>query len=482
MIPSFEQLDDARKRIAYQRVAQKVVETRANAQAALASLQKEIAKRARLVQLAKSIPPALQCMLSPARYKGAHGGRGSSKSESYGRVLIHRAVKSPGLRAVCVREVQKSLEQSVKRLLEDIIVMYGYESEFRVLNTHIETPGNGIIIFQGMQNHTADSIKSLQGYDIAWVEEAQSLSARSLELLRPTLRKEGSEMWFSWNPEKEDDPVDEFLRGKDGPPPESIVREVNFKDNPFLPQVLRNELEYDRGRDIDKYNHTWLGKYRKLSASRVFRNWTVRDFDTKKDAFFLFGGDWGFSVDPSVLVRGYVEGNTLYVDQEAWSVQCEIDDTPALFDSVGCTKNHQHSPLRIGEKGHVIGSLSKAPVGTGTEDYCNGQSRQWSITADSARPETISYMQRHNYPRIEGARKGPGSIEEGVKFLQSYDIVVHTRCENVISELSSYSYKVDPLTEKITPILQDKKNHTIDSLRYMVESLRLAQKPRAEVW
>lgn len=483
MISSFEHLDPARKKLAYQRAAQKVQEVRASAAAQLQSIRTAVQKKLRFARLVASIPLKLQVFLQPSRYKGAHGGRGSSKSQSAARLLIIRALMQKGLRAVCIREVQKSLEQSVKRLLEDIIKLYGYEDQFRILNTHIETPGGGIIIFQGMQNHTADSIKSLQGYHIAWVEEAQSLSARSLELLRPTMREDGSEMWFTWNPENDTDPVDKFLRGP-VPPPDGIVVEVNFKDNPYLPLVLQKEIDWDLKRDIDTYNHVWLGKYRKLSASRVFKNWKVEDFETPSDAMFLFGGDWGFSVDPSVLVRGYVDvaKKRLYVDQEAWSIQCEIDDTPALYDSVGCTKNHAHTPELIGQPGHLVGSLSKAPWGIGTDNHCNGNSRAWIITADSARPETISYMLRHGYPRVEGAKKGPGSIEEGVKFLQSYDIVVHSRCTHVIEELSSYSYKKNKQTEEITPILEDNKNHTIDSLRYMVETLRTVRPQQVEVW
>ena len=126
----------------------------------------------------------------------------------------------------------KTLNQSVKKLLELKIEALGVGSMFEVQESVIKTPHGGLIIFQGMQNHTADSIKSLEGYDIAWVEEAQTLSQRSLDLLRPTIRKPGSELWFSWNPNLEGDPVDKLLRG-DNPPPGSIVVQANYKDNPF---------------------------------------------------------------------------------------------------------------------------------------------------------------------------------------------------------------------------------------------------------
>src|SRR3990172_880294 len=165
-------------------------------------------------------PRAFRKLLKPARYKGAFGGRGSGKSHDFASMLLERCLMRR-CRAVCVREFQRTLEQSVMRLLIDKIRAFGLESSFRILNTHIETPGGGIIIFQGMQAHTAESIKSLEGYDVAWVEEAQVLSQRSLDLLRPTIRVEDSELWFSWNPRNASDPVDGFLRVN--PPAGSIV-------------------------------------------------------------------------------------------------------------------------------------------------------------------------------------------------------------------------------------------------------------------
>lgn len=380
-------------------------------------------------------PRALLPLLQPSRYKGLHGGRGGMKSHGFADLVIEHCLMNPGARIVCVREVQKSLEQSVKRLLEDKITKYDLGHQFNVLKTHIETPGGGIIVFVGMQNHTAESIKSLEGFDIAWVEEAQSLSERSLTLLRPTIRKPGSELWFSWNPRFETDPV-EFLR-KD-PPPDSIVCEVNFDQNPFFPAVLRAEMEYDRRRDFEKYEHVWRGAYEKNSEARVFKNWVVDDFVTPSNVTsFLYGADWGFSVDPAVCVRLWLDGKKLYIDHEAWEIGVSIDNLPAHFDKVP-------------------------------------GSREWTITADSARPETIDHMQRHGFPKMVPSVKGANSVKEGVIFLQGYDIVVHERCTHTIDELKNYKYVVDKQTGKVTPVLSDKKNHVIDSLRYAVEDLRRA--------
>jgi phage terminase large subunit len=178
-------------------------------------------------------------LLYPARYKGAHGGRGSGKSHFFAEMLIEDHIRHPGMRSVCIREVQKSLKESAKRLLEDKIQKLGVTMLFDAQADRIITPGNGVIIFQGMQDHTAESIKSLEGFRRAWVEEAQTLSARSLELLRPTLREEDSELWFSWNPRTKNDPVDRMFRAGDEPQG-AVCVESNWNNNPWFPSVLES--------------------------------------------------------------------------------------------------------------------------------------------------------------------------------------------------------------------------------------------------
>ena len=179
------------------------------------------------MKLSLKCPKAFAPLLPRSRYKGAHGGRGSGKSHFFAELLIARCASSK-VDAVCIREVQRTLNQSVKKLLEMKIESMGLGPMFDVQDAVIYGPEGGRIIFQGMQNHTADSIKSLEGYDIAWVEEAQSLSQKSLDLLRPTIRKPGSEIWFSWNPNLETDPVDVLLRGE-SPPPGSVVVQANYR-------------------------------------------------------------------------------------------------------------------------------------------------------------------------------------------------------------------------------------------------------------
>lgn len=386
-------------------------------------------------------PSWAEPLLKPARYKGAHGGRGSGKSHTFAEMLVEAHLLDSSSRSVCVREVQKSLAQSVKRLLELKIEALNAGAYFTVQEAVIKShtaagAGDGLIIFQGMQNHTADSIKSLEGYDRAWCEEAQSLSQRSLDLLRPTLRKPESELWFTWNPNEETDPVDVLLRG-DNPPPGAIVVQVNYEQNPWFPDVLRAEMEYDRGRDPDKFAHIWRGGYVRNSESRVFKNWRVEDFDAPPDAVHRLGADWGFAVDPTVLIRCHIVGRKLYIDHEAYAVGCEITNTPDLFMTVP-------------------------------------EAERWPMVADSSRPETISHMRRHGFPKILPAVKGKNSVEEGIEWLKSFDIIVHPRCIHTIDELTLYSYKTDALTGRILPVLQDNKNHVIDALRYACEGVRRA--------
>ncbi len=379
------------------------------------------------------LPKAFRDLRTPARYKAYWGGRGGAKSRSFGRALLLESLDRP-LRILCAREVQKSIADSVKRLLDDDIARMELGSFFESTLTEIRSAIGGLFIFGGLKSNI-DAIKSTEGLDIVWVEEANRVSQSSLNILVPTVRKDGSELWFSWNPENEDDPVDKMFRGG-SPPPDSIVRKVTFEDNPWFPSVLQKEMEWDRRRDPDKYAHIWLGEYTRHSEARVFKNWKIDTFDVPKGARPYYGADWGFAIDPTVLVRCWIIGRTLYIDQEAYEVGCPIDKTPALFDKIE-------------------------------------GARKWPITADSARPEVIEYMRRvGGYPHIQPARKGPGSLEDGIEFLKSYDVVIHPNARHTVDEFTSYSYKVDKLTGEVLPVLDDKHNHVIDAVRYAAEQIR----------
>lgn len=398
------------------------------------------------------MPVAFSELFKPHRYKAYYGGRASGKSVSFAKSLVIQAAQKP-LRILCAREIQNSIKDSVKRLLEDQIKICRLESFYQIFESEIRGTNGSLFLFTGLRSNP-DNVRSTEGLDIAWVEEAQRMSQRSYEILYPTMRKEGSEIWLSWNPENEDDPVDKLFRGKQGPPPGSFVKQVNYDDNPFFPKVLQEAMEYDRKRDIDKYNHIWCGGYRKISEARVFKNWKIEELQPFGQRPY-FGADWGFSTDPSVLVKFWIEGKKLYIEDEAWHLGCEIDDLPSLFAGTD-----ERTPARWENKKRF----------KGIRDVM-----KWPVVADSARPETISYLKKRGF-KIFGAKKGAGSVDEGVEFLKSFDISVNPKCIHTIDELSYYAYKVDEHTGAVLPILLDKKNHVIDSLRYGLEGERMAKR------
>ena len=378
-------------------------------------------------------------LLQPARYKGAHGGRGGGKSHFFAEAIVEAHLLDPNSKTVCIREIQKSLRHSVKALIEAKIEKLGVLSHFDIqrdliLNRH----GGGLIIFQGMQDHTADSIKSLEDFDRAWIEEAQTISARSLRLLRPTIRKAGSEIWASWNPENETDPIDRLLRGE-GKQPGSIVVEVNLHDNPFASKETWDEYANDRERakrrqaEGDKnawtdFEHVWHGKYAVLSAAQVLAGcYRIEAFEpqTLWDGPY-FGVDWVFASDPTVMVKCWIDGRTLYIEQEAWGEHVETVDTPALFDRIEGARQH-------------------------------------IIRADSARPEMISHLRNHGYPGMRAADKWPGSVEDGIGWLRGMDIVIHPDCKHAQEEARLWSYKTDRLTGDVLPKLEDRNNHVWDA-------------------
>lgn len=388
------------------------------------------------------------------RFRAVYGGRGSAKSHSIAATLVDMGHKHT-LRILCVREVQKTLDASVMQLIRDKIVSLGLSHHYTIFNSYIAGKNGTLFIFSGLQGN-ADGIKSMEGIDICWVEEAQTVSQASLNTLIPTIRKPWSEVWFSWNPRYAKDPVDKMFRGDKGPPPNTALVKMNYSDNPwFKDTALNADRIWDRDTDPDKYAHVWAGGYLKNSESRVFKNWKVQSFETPSNVErFYYGADWGFSIDPSVLIRCFVDGRKLYVDQEAYKVGCELDYTPALFAGTDTAKSPPRWENPYNWPG-IPGAL------------------KWPIVGDSSRPETIAFMKRRGFQIIPSI-KGAGSVEEGVEFLKNFEIIVHPRCEQTIDELTMYSFKVDKQTEEVLPALEDKKNHVIDALRYAVEKLRRA--------
>jgi phage terminase large subunit len=286
------------------------------------------------------------------------------------------------------------------------------------------------------------NIKSMADIDLCIIEEAEDVAESSWVDLEPTIRAPKSELWVIWNPKKDGSPVDNRLvKNK---PPRSMIVTLDHNDNPWFTPELEEQRAHARlTMDPGKYAHVWEGQYLALNEATVFKNWKIQEFEAPAGTSFRLGADWGFSVDPSVLVRCYIEGKSLYVDYEAYMVGCEIVGLPTLFASVP-------------------------------------DAHKWIITADSARPETISHLRKHGYPKIVPALKGAKSLEEGVEFLQSFEIVVHPRCVNVIREMTNYSFKVHKDTQEVLSILEDKDNHTIDAIRYACEAARRATKPKPQ--
>lgn len=367
-----------------------------------------------------------------ARYKGAYGGRGSGKSHFFATYCVIQLLK--GRNVLCVREIQSSIADSVKRLMEQKIEEMGVSVAFKILEKEIRCITSGAIaIFKGMQSYNAATVKSLEGFDVAWWEEAQVASHRSLEMLTPTIRRPGSELLFSWNPENPDDPVDVLLRKH--MPEGAIVLEANWDSNPWFPDELRQDMERDKKRDPDKWSHVWQGEYRGLSEARVFRNWRIDELTPPENVVWFYGADWGFAKDATAGLRCCViEKTTLYIDAEVYEVGVPNEKLPTLFDGLPAA-------------------------------------RDWPIIADSARPETIDYVRRHGFPKMRAAKKGKGSVEDGIMFLQGMDIVVHPLCANTIHEFRNYAYKTDKHTGEILPVVEDANNHCIDALRYAVEGM-----------
>ena len=370
-------------------------------------------------------------LFRPHRYKVFYGGRGSGKSWAVAQAIVLMCDMIT-IRVLCCREIQNSIKDSSYQILRDTADRLGLADRFDFLESEIRHKDTGSrVIFKGLARNV-QSVKSTEGIDIAWVEEAQTVSETSWETLTPTIRKPGSEIWVTFNPLNADDPTTK--RFIESAPPDAFVRKVNYDENPYFPSELRKEMEWDKSNDYEKYLHVWEGYPRTISDAQVFKGrYTVEaipdDLHKKADRLF-FGADFGFARDPSTLVRCFIIENTLYIDAEAYGVGVEIDELPSLYRSV---------------KG----------------------SDEWPILADCARPETISYLANRADFRIRAADKWQGSIEDGIAYLRSFDrIVIDPSCKHTADEFRLYSYKTDKLTGEILPIVLDKNNHVIDALRY----------------
>jgi len=385
-----------------------------------------------------SVPKKLHAVFSPARgavrFRCAYGGRGSGKSFSFAMMAAVMGYAEP-LRILCTRELQTSIKESFHAELKAAIASSWWLSAHYDVGIDYLRGNNGTeFLFRGLR-HNIGSIKSMAKIDICIVEEAEDVPEASWIDLEPTIRADKSEIWVIWNPRKENSPVDKrFIKST---PPRTRIAKVNWQDNPWFPKVLNEQRQYAlKSMDYAQYAHIWEGEYWAASDTQVFRDkFIIEEFNTPDDAIFYYGADWGFANDPSTLIRLHIDEQErkIFIDKEAYEVGVEIDDLPSFFERVP-------------------------------------ESRKWKITADSARPETISYMNNHGFD-VVGAKKGKGSVEEGVNFLKSYQIIVHPLCVHTIDELRLYSYKRDRVTNEVLPVLQDANNHIIDAARYALEQV-----------
>ena len=368
------------------------------------------------------LPEKLKFLLSERhRYKVAYGGRSSGKSYSMILASLARAMESK-IRILCVRQFQNSIADSVHKLIADSIYKLKLDKYFEVTQSAIRCVNGSEFIFKGIHNNVQE-IKSLEGIDIAVCEEAQNFTDDSWEILIPTIRKEGSEIWVCFNPDREDDAT--YRRFVKNPPPDCKTVLINYMDNPWCPEVMKKEAENCRLADYPKYEHIWLGKTVMETEAQIFKGkFELLDFEAEPYTEFFWGCDWGFSTDATTLIRCFIEDGCLYIDYEAYGVGVEMEELPQLFDSVP-------------------------------------ESRKWRIRADCARPETISFVARHGFDCV-AAEKWQGSIEDGIEYMRSFKkIYIHPRCKHTYEEFKYYSYKKDRVSGDILPIVVDAWNHCL---------------------
>ncbi len=393
------------------------------------------------------LPPKLIPVFSEPyrRIRGAHGGRGSGKTFSFAIMTAVRAYMAAeeGRRGVilCAREWMNSLKDSSMAEVKDAIQSIDWLADyFDIGQEYIRTKnGNVEYIFTGL-NRNLDSLKSKAKVLVAWVDEAEGVSSIAWEKLEPTVRADQSEIWITWNPELDGSATDKAYRKLaselEG---NSMIVEMNYSDNPWFPSSL-DALRRRQQRTLDpnKYAWIWEGAYLQNSDAQVFANkYRVAEFEIDKSFNGpYYGLDFGFSQDPTAAVEMAIKDRALYVRREAGKTGLELDDTVAFLSD------------RIPAMASSV------------------------VRADCARPESISYLQRHGMPRITGVEKGKGSVEDGIEFMRSFDeIVIHPGCEETIREFRLYSYKVDRLSGDVLTVLVDKNNHYIDAARYALEPI-----------
>lgn len=395
------------------------------------------------------LPPKLiPVFTGDARYRGAYGGRGSAKTRSFALMTAIKAYMfaEAGVSGVMLgaREYMNSLEDSsMEEIKQAIRSVPWLDDYFEIGEKYIRTKNRLVwYAFAGLR-HNLDSIKSKARLLVAWVDEAETVSETAWIKLLPTVRENGSEVWITWNPEKDGSPTDDRFR-KHMPEGAKIV-ELNYTDNPWFPDVLDQERRNDQARlDDQTYAWIWDGCYRENSEAQILSGkYRVAEFEPVQGwSGPYYGIDWGFSQDPTTGVKCWVYDNRLWIEYEAGKVALENDDIAEFM-------------------------IKRIP---GIELH--------AIRADSARPETISHVKsngqgkRASLPKITGVEKWKGSVEDGIAHLRSYkEIIIHPRCSGWLKEARLYSYKTDRLTGDVLTDIIDANNHFIDGTRYALSPM-----------
>lgn len=394
-----------------------------------------------LATLRMYMPDKIRWVMSrPSRYKVLEGGRGGAKSYSFANTAV-ALTSQKKTRFLCTRETQNSIKDSVHRLISDRIYAAGLDNFFTIRNEMIESTCGSQFFFKGL-HHNISEIKSMEGIDIVWVEEAEKVSAESWDILIPTIRKENSEIWISFNPD--DAKSATFQRFIMNTPPDCRRAHITFRDNKYFPEVLRREMEYDKRVDFEKYLHVWEGQIKKYAQDLIFRSKLEvdADFEAPEGTRFFYGADFGFSNDPTAGNRCYIHDRKLYIDYEVYGYGVELTDLHRFF-----------------------GDLPDV--------------RRWTIRADSARPDTISFLSQpftdkygteHKGFAIVGAEKGKGSVEDGIEFLRGFEkIVIHKRCPHTKKDFENYRWKKDRITDEVLAIPKEGSDHAPDDIRYALE-------------
>ena len=402
-------------------------------------------------------------LLTPARIKVFHGGRGSAKSMSVAEYYVRKArgeyrhIFGPKRhRFLCCREYQNSITESVHRLLVDTIERLGARSAFEITATSIRCPATRAeFFFKGLHESKVSSVRSVEAVTDCWLEEGQFITKESLATLEPTIRADDSEIVVTMNVMYETDAAHEVFIAN--PPPEAIVRQVNFDQNPYFPAVLeelrqRYLREIAEAQDDDEraqaqadYDHVWLGMPKRISHEIILSGKTVlMEFDDelwRQAGRLFYGVDFGFAQDPMAVLRSFILDNDLYISHEAYGTGVEIDGER---DSQG--------------RGEMERFMDSVPG-----------IRDWAIKADSARPELISFLAGLGF-NITAAEKWDGSVEDGIAHLRGFRrIFIHPRCRHTDRESRLWKYKVDKMTGQVLPIVIDKANHTWDGQRYALD-------------